>query len=55
MRGQDAILEMYSEIVREIFMPLLNQIQDELDSLEGSTAENGRITQRLLSLQHALA
>lgn len=52
---QDAILETFTDIVRQIFTPLMNQIQDELDTLEGHATANGRMTKRLLTLKEALA
>lgn len=51
----DASLEMYSDIIRQIFNPLMNQLQDELDALAGDVAASERVTKRLRAIREALA
>lgn len=52
---ENALLESYTDIIRQIFTPLMNQIQDELDTLSGSQANNERIAARLRNINDSLA
>nr|WP_318381424.1 GTPase [uncultured Enterobacter sp.] len=52
---QDACIEMFDDIIRQIFNPIINELQDELDRLENHTAGNERLVNRLSSIRESLA
>ncbi|MEI2264853.1 GTPase [Erwinia sp. CGal63] len=50
---EEALQEAFTDTVRQIFTPIVQQLQDELDALEGSSAQNGRLAKRLMVIREA--